>query len=98
MPTPTIKDVAREAGVSIATVSYVINNGPRPVSAETRKAVLEAMERLGFEPNVSARRLRRQHNNVLGLAVAGLSGRPGIADLYFLDILRRNCCKPTNFC
>ncbi len=88
MPTTTIKDVARVAGVSIATVSYVINNGPRPVSVETRKLVLAAMEQLGFEPNVSARRLRRQHNNVLGLAVAGLSGRPGIADLYFLDILR----------
>jgi LacI family transcriptional regulator len=88
MPTTTIKDVARAAGVSIATVSYVINNGPRPVSGETRKLVLAAMEELGFEPNVSARRLRRQHNNVMGLAVAGLSGRPGIADLYFLDILR----------
>jgi LacI family transcriptional regulator len=88
MPTMTIKDVARAAGVSIATVSYVINNGPRPVSVETRRLVLEAMEQLGFEPNVSARRLRRQHNNVMGLAVAGLSGRPGIADLYFLDILR----------
>ena len=88
MPITTIKDVAREAGVSIATVSYVINNGPRPVSTETRKLVLEAMEKLGFEPNVSARRLRSQHNNVMGLAVAGLSGRPGIADLYFLDILR----------
>ncbi len=88
MPTTTIKDVARAAGVSIATVSYVINNGPRPVSADTRQRVLEVMDQLGFEPNVSARRLRRQHNNVLGLAVAGLSGMPGIADLYFLDILR----------
>lgn len=88
MPSITIKDVARAAGVSIATVSYVINNGPRPVSTETRRRVLEAMEQLSFEPNVSARRLRRQHNSVIGLAVAGLSGKPGIADLYFLDILR----------
>jgi LacI family transcriptional regulator len=88
MPTTTIKDVARAAGVSIATVSYVINNGPRPVSVDTRRRVLEAMDRLGFEPNVSARRLRRQHNNVIGLAVAGLSGQPGIADLYFLEFLR----------
>ena len=87
MPATTIKDVASAAGVSIATVSYVINNGPRPVSAETRQRVLEAMKRLAFEPNVSARRLRLQYNNVLGLAVAGLSGRPGIADLYFLDTL-----------
>ncbi len=88
MPSITIKDVARAAGVSIATVSYVINNGPRPVSTETRRRVLAAMEQLSFEPNVSARRLRRQHDSVIGLAVAGLSGKPGIADLYFLDILR----------
>jgi LacI family transcriptional regulator len=88
MPTTTIKDVARAAGVSIATVSYVINNGPRPVSAETRRRVQEVMDRLAFEPNVSARRLRMKENRVLGLAVAGLSGRPGIADLYFLDTLR----------
>lgn len=88
MPSITIKDVARAAGVSIATVSYVINNGPRPVSSTTRQRVLEAMQQLNFEPNISARRLRRQHNNVMGLAVAGLSGQPGIADLYFLDILR----------
>jgi|GEM_PF-3491200 len=88
MPSITIKDVARSAGVSIATVSYVINNGPRPVSVETRRRVLAAMEQLSFEPNASARRLRRQHNSVIGLAVAGLSGKPGIADLYFLDILR----------
>lgn len=88
MPATTIKDVARAAGVSIATVSYVINNGPRPVSAETRQRVLAVMERLAFEPNVSARRLRLKTNRVLGLAVAGLSGQPGIADLYFLDTLR----------
>jgi len=46
------------------------------------------MEQMDFEPNVSARRLRMKANHVLGLAVAGLSGRPGIADLYFLDTLR----------
>ncbi len=88
MIAPTIKDVARQAQVSVATVSYVINDGPRPVTSETRDRVLAAMQELGYEPNVSARRLRRQHNQVLGLAIAGLSGLPGLSDLYFLDIMR----------
>lgn len=60
-------DVARLAGVSSATVSYVINNGPRPVSAETRARVLEAIERLGYRPNAVARNLRRQRTSTLGL-------------------------------
>jgi DNA-binding LacI/PurR family transcriptional regulator len=58
------------------------------VTEETRARVLAAMQALGYEPNASARRLRRQHNNVLGMALAGLSGRPGISDLYFLDLTR----------
>ena len=87
MPVTTIKDVAQLAGVSIATVSYVINNGPRPVHRETRARVLQAMEQLGYEPNVSARRLRLNQTHVIGLAIAGLSGRTGIADLYFLDTM-----------
>lgn len=85
---PTIKDVARAAGVSVATVSYVINDGPRSVTTETRARVLETMRQLGYEPNISARRLRLNRTNVLGLAVAGLSGLPGLADVYFLDIIR----------
>lgn len=88
MPTPTIKDVAHSAGVSVATVSYVINNGPRAVTPETRERVVNAMTQLGYAPNASARRLRRQHNHVIGVALAGLSGKPGISDLYFLEVLR----------
>lgn len=88
MGSPTIKDVARKAGVSVATVSYVINNGPRPVTDETQRLVRVAMDELGYAPNASARRLRRQHNHVIGVALAGLSGKPGISDMYFLDILR----------
>lgn len=88
MPSPTIKDVARAAGFSVATVSYVINDGPRQVTPETRARVLEAMRQLGYEPNASARRLRLNRTHVIGLAVSGLSGLPGMADLYFLDVIR----------
>ena len=46
----TRNDVARLAGVSSATVSYVVNNGPRPVSEETRQKVLQAIELLAIIP------------------------------------------------
>src|SRR5438105_9994024 len=46
----TMRDVARRANVSLATVSYVINQGPRPVSGELRERVLAAMRDLGYRP------------------------------------------------
>jgi LacI family transcriptional regulator len=45
----TLKDVAELAGVSTATVSYVVNNGPRPVSGETRARVWQAVNQLGYQ-------------------------------------------------
>src|SRR5690242_15925609 len=53
----TQKDVAERAGVSLSTVSYVLNNGPRPISEETRQRVLEAISELGYHPNKYAQRL-----------------------------------------
>ncbi len=65
---PTMRDVARHAGVSIATVSHVINE-TRPVSEELRRRVLHSMEALGYQPNAIARALRNKHSNTLGLIV-----------------------------
>lgn len=59
MAAPTIKDVARHAGVGLGTVSRVLNNHPR-VSADTRERVLQAISELGFRPNATARRLPRK--------------------------------------
>lgn len=56
MGTVTIKDVAREAGVSLKTVSRVANNEPN-VTAATREKVSEAIDRLGYVPNMAARRM-----------------------------------------
>ena len=56
----TQKDVAERAGVSTSIVSYVINNGPRSVSNETRQRVLRAVEELGYRPNKHAQMLMRQ--------------------------------------
>ncbi len=65
---PTIKDVAREAGVSIATVSYVLNNKRAFFSEETRQQVLEAVERIGYTPNVTARNLKSSQTRLIGYA------------------------------
>ncbi|MCX6027623.1 MAG: LacI family DNA-binding transcriptional regulator [Chloroflexi bacterium] len=78
----TRDDVARRAGVSPATVSYVINNGPRPVSPETRARVLEAIRETGYQPNAIARSLRRQKTSTLGLVI------PDTNNPYFVEVAR----------
>jgi LacI family fructose operon transcriptional repressor len=65
-----IKDVARRAGVSPATVSRVLGNGP--VSAELRDRVEAAVRATGYRPNLSARRLRSQHSRTIGLVVSDI--------------------------
>ena len=73
----TRDDVARAAGVSVATVSYVLNGGPRPVSEERRRRVLEAVAELGYRPNAIARSLRARRTRILGLVL------PDSANPYF---------------
>ena len=68
---PTQADVARAAGVSTAVVSYVVNNGPRPVSHEARERVEAAIQALGYSPNASARALRSGASRLLGVCVPG---------------------------
>ncbi len=60
----TIKDVAREAGVSVATVSRVLNGSPN-VSESSAKLVNETIERLGYSPNFLGRNLRKRATNVI---------------------------------
>ncbi|MER5968444.1 LacI family DNA-binding transcriptional regulator [Streptomyces sp. NPDC002055] len=70
---PTLTDVARAAGTSTAVVSYVMNNGPRPVAAETRERVLAAAAELDYRPNRIARALRSRTTGVVGLILADAS-------------------------
>lgn len=65
---PTSQDVARLAGVSQSTVSYVLT-GSRPISATTRSRVEDAIDKLGYHPNSGARTLRSQRSGVIGLMV-----------------------------
>jgi DNA-binding LacI/PurR family transcriptional regulator len=73
---PTIIDVARESGVSVATVSYVLNDGPRAVRPATRQRVLDVVRRLGYHPNAMARGLVRRRMDTLGVLFGAVE--PGV--------------------
>ncbi|MGL6026364.1 MAG: substrate-binding domain-containing protein [Vibrio sp.] len=68
----TIKDVAREAGVSVATVSRVMNNSSH-ASAATKSVVQQAMLKLGYRPNANARALVSQTTNTIGVLIGDVS-------------------------
>ncbi len=62
----TIKDVAKKAGVSIATVSFVINDNNKRVSSETKNRVLKTIKSLNYHPSKSARNLVSQKTDFIG--------------------------------
>jgi len=68
----TRDDVAKLAGVSPATVSYVMNNGPRPVSEETRQRVMVAIDQLSYRPNTIARSLKTKKTYTAGIIVSDI--------------------------
>jgi LacI family transcriptional regulator len=82
LPSATIKDVARLARVSTATVSYVIN-GKSFVSPTLKARVLEAVAQLGFAPSRVARGLRMQSTRLVGVVVAD------ITNPFFAELVRR---------
>lgn len=66
----SIKDVAKEAGVSATTVSYVLNRTPsETISSETTQRVLEAARRLNYVPNLNARSLSSRKSNLIGVLI-----------------------------
>jgi len=78
----TRDDVAARAGVTPSTVSYVINNGPRPVSTAARDRVLKAITELGYHPSDVARSLRTQRSMTLGLVI------PNTANPFYAEVAR----------
>ncbi|WP_024142634.1 HTH-type transcriptional regulator GalS [Salmonella enterica] len=68
----TIRDVARQAGVSVATVSRVLNNSAL-VSPDTRDAVMQAVTLLGYRPNANAQALATQVSDTIGVVVMDVS-------------------------
>jgi len=77
----TIYDVAREAKVSMATVSRVVNRNPN-VKPATRKKVMEVIERLGYRPNAVARGLASKKTTTVGLII------PDISNIFFAELAR----------
>ena len=80
----TIEDVAREAMVSVATVSRVVNESGR-VSEATARRVRQAIDKLGYVPNPSARNLRRGESKVVLIMV------PNFTNPYYSHILSGIC-------
>lgn len=76
----TIYDIAREAGVSIATVSRVFNDNPK-VSAATREKILEIASRYGYHPRAQAQSLARRKTGIITVIV------PIISNYFFMEVL-----------
>lgn len=78
----SLRDVARQAGVSVATASRVLSGSTHPVSQQARERVEEAADTLGFEPNRVARALATARSQSIGVVVHDVS------DPYFAEIIR----------
>lgn len=76
-----IYTIAKEAGVSIATVSRVINQSA-PVNEKSRKKVLDAIEKLNYVPNLAARNLSTSSSNSIGIVI------PDVKNMFFMQLLQ----------
>ena len=82
--TVTIRDVAKECGLSATTVSMVLSHAPLAsnIPEATQKRIVRTAEGLGYQPNPFAQALRSRHSHTIGVMV------PDIADPYCAQILR----------
>ena len=78
----TIKDVAREAGVSITTVSFILNGKANSVPMKTKERVYRVIEKLQYIPNTTARSLAMGRTNMIGVIV------PPITNFFFAELVR----------
>ncbi len=78
----TIRDVARQAGVSVGTVSRVVNGHPSVTDAK-RRVVLQVIADLGFQPDTAAQSLRRGTNRTLGVII------PDLRNPFFAELMQR---------
>lgn len=77
---PTVSDVARRAGVSVATVSYVLNNRSSEVSRVTMAKVQDAMRELGYVKNLAAAALSGKKSKLIAVIIPGLDDHARMAD------------------
>lgn len=89
----TIKDIAGRCGVSITTVSRVINNKMEGVSSETREKIMDAIEQLNYKPNSIARSMVTKKTNTVALVI------PDICNPFFPELARgvEDCCTQEGY-
>lgn len=79
----TIKDIAKEANVSVSSVSLVLNNKPCRISKETRKAILATAKKYNYQVNQAARSLVTKRSNIIGIII------PDIENLFFSSLCKK---------
>ena len=89
----TIKDIAERCGVSITTVSRVINNKLEGVGSDTREKIMEAIELLDYQPNSIARSMVTKKTNTIALVI------PDICNPFFPELARgvEDCCTKEGY-
>ena len=87
-----MKDIAKELGISVATVSRAINNSDN-INPETKKKVLEFVEKSGYTPNAIARNLSKMESRTIALLI------PNISNPFFASLVEEicNCFSKTQF-
>lgn len=83
---PTIKDIAREAGVSVSTASRALNDNER-ISLATRQRVQKIAKQLGYQPNYTARNLTRGEANMVGI-IFPVTSDTAPANPFHIDLMR----------
>lgn len=93
----SIKEIAAQAGVSITTVSKVLNNYP-DVSENTKERVREVAERLGYTPNMAARNLALGRSNIIGLVLSEIRETDSNGNIIFRILIgAKNLCTEKDY-
>lgn len=93
----TIKDIAREAAVSVSTASRALNDNPR-ISQATRRKVKRVADKLGYQPNYNAQNLTRGESNMVGL-IFPVTSSTAPANPFHIDLMRgiSSALKPLHY-
>jgi DNA-binding LacI/PurR family transcriptional regulator len=82
MKKPTMNDVAKLAGVSQSTVSFVLNNAPITISAEVRQRILDAVEALDYKPRTKARTAPKTGEELIVLLI------PNASNSFYMELVK----------